>query len=148
MLISLTSQGGKVMKKRLFVIQTHHAKTLHYDFRLELGGVLKSWAVPKLWPLGEVPYKRLAVETEDHALIYGNFEGEIPAGEYGAGRVEIWDQGEWWSESSSPEKDLEQGKLSFQLKGKKIKGSFSMIRMKKNPKNWLLIKSHHKVKAE
>ncbi|RMD56659.1 MAG: 3'-phosphoesterase [Nitrospirae bacterium] len=118
-----------------FVLHEHHAKKLHYDFRLELDGVLKSWAVPKgpsLYPKD----KRLAVLVEDHPLEYGTFEGVIPEGEYGAGRVLIWDKGEFELISGSVEK----GKLEILLKGSKLKGRFVLIKLKGREKDWLLIK--------
>jgi len=125
-----------------FVVQKHAARRLHYDFRLELDGVLKSWAVtrgPSLVP-GE---KRLAVETEDHPLDYGTFEGTIPKGEYGGGAVLIWDKGAW-SPLGDPHKGLAKGHLDFELDGEKLKGRWHLVRMRRNPRekrqNWLLIK--------
>ncbi|EJW10480.1 ATP-dependent DNA ligase clustered with Ku protein, LigD [Rhodovulum sp. PH10] len=126
-----------------FVVQKHAARRLHYDFRLELDGVLKSWAVtrgPSLVP-GE---KRLAVETEDHPLEYGGFEGKIPQGEYGGGTVMLWDRGRWAPEGD-PHAGLAKGHLRFTLDGEKLKGAWHLVRMKprKGDKhaNWLLIKS-------
>ena len=122
-----------------FVVQKHQASHLHYDFRLELGGVLKSWAVPKGVPLksGE---KHLAIRVEDHSLEYAAFEGTIPEGHYGAGTVEIWDAGTYFLLGA--EKLLEEGHLDFVLHGKKLKGRFSLIKMKNQGQkdNWLLIK--------
>ncbi|MBU0744368.1 MAG: hypothetical protein KKE11_03260, partial [Gammaproteobacteria bacterium] len=122
----------------IFVVQKHYASHLHYDFRLALDGVLKSWAVPKGPSLNPAD-KRLAVMTEDHPLEYANFEGVIPEGEYGAGKVEIWDRGTW-----KPVSDLaawiEHRKLEFILNGKKLKGVWVLIGLKDDPKNWLLIK--------
>ena len=135
----------------LFVVQKHAARHLHYDFRLELDGVLKSWAVPKGLSL-DTGDKRMAVETEDHPFDYASFEGAIPAGEYGAGNVIVWDCGVY-----SPDEDkdysfderervqervraeLAKGKLSFFLRGEKLKGSFALVRTS-TPKQWLLIK--------
>jgi bifunctional non-homologous end joining protein LigD len=123
-----------------FVVHEHHATRLHYDFRLEIAGVLKSWAIPK-GPSMNPSDKRLAVMVEDHPLEYGEFEGIIPQGHYGAGPVLIWDSGEFQPEGDS-ESDLKKGRLSFTLNGKKIKGSFSLILMKGrgSGKDWLLIK--------
>jgi bifunctional non-homologous end joining protein LigD len=136
----------KVAKKsergHSFVIQKHAARRLHYDFRLELDGVLKSWAVtrgPSLDP-GE---KRLAVEVEDHPLEYGSFEGTIPKGEYGGGAVMVWDRGKW-SPIGDPHKGLAKGHLEFTLAGQKLRGRWHLVRMHRRPRekhdNWLLIK--------
>lgn len=123
-----------------FVVHEHHATRLHYDFRLEIAGVLKSWAIPK-GPSMNPSEKRLAVMVEDHPLEYGEFEGIIPQGHYGAGPVLIWDSGEFQSEGD-PEPALKKGRLSFTLNGKKLKGSFSLILTKGrgSGKDWLLIK--------
>lgn len=123
-----------------FVVHEHHATRLHYDFRLEIGGFLKSWAIPK-GPSMNPAEKRLAVMVEDHPLEYADFEGIIPQGYYGAGAVLIWDSGEFQSEGD-PEIALKRGKLSFSLDGKKLKGSFSLVLMKGggSGKDWLLIK--------
>jgi bifunctional non-homologous end joining protein LigD len=122
----------------VFVVQKHQARHLHYDFRLAIDGVLKSWAVPK-GPSIDPKDKRLAVMTEDHPLEYANFAGVIPEGEYGAGTVEIWDKGTW-----EPVNDvvvgLQQRKLEFVLHGKKLKGTWVLVGLKDSPKNWLLIK--------
>src|SRR3990167_7444071 len=134
---------GKVNKqsKNLYVIQKHAARHLHYDFRLELNGVLLSWAVPK-GPCLDPTVKRLAVHVEDHPVGYGNFEGIIPQGEYGGGTVMLWDKGIWISEDENPTAAYHKGHLRFQLKGKKLKGRWSLIRFKKNDdKSWFLIKS-------
>ena len=137
---------GKVPKRKIgnsFVIQKHDATRLHYDFRLELDGVLKSWAVtrgPSLVP-GE---KRLAVQTEDHPLAYGGFEGTIPKGQYGGGTVMLWDRGVW-EPQGDPHKGLAKGHLAFSLNGEKLHGAWHLVRLKKRPQdrneNWLLIKS-------
>jgi len=123
-----------------FIAHEHHSTRLHYDFRLEIGGVLKSWAIPK-GPSMNPAEKRLAVMVEDHPLEYGEFEGIIPQGFYGAGAVIIWDSGEFQPEGD-PEIALNKGRLSFTLNGKKLKGSFSLILMKGRGtgKDWLLIK--------
>ncbi len=123
-----------------FVVHEHHSTRLHYDFRLEIAGVLKSWAIPK-GPSMSPADKRLAVLVEDHPLEYGDFEGIIPEGNYGAGPVLIWDAGDFRPEGD-PESGLRKGKLSFSLEGKKLKGSFSLVLMKGrgSGKDWLLIK--------
>jgi len=134
-------------KKLQFVIQRHHASHLHYDFRLELDGVLKSWAIPK-GPSLNPEDKRLAMMVEDHPLSYGKFEGIIPKGNYGAGTVEIWDKGTYEPEVNpymNAEKELreelEKGSLKFILHGKKLQGSFALVRFKNAEENsWLLIK--------
>jgi len=123
-----------------FVVHEHHATRLHYDFRLEIAAVLKSWAIPK-GPSMNPSDKRLAVMVDDHPLEYGEFEGIILEGHYGAGPVLIWDSGEFQPEGDS-EIALNKGRLSFTLNGKKLKGSFSLILMKGrgSGKDWLLIK--------
>lgn len=118
-----------------FVVHEHHARHLHYDFRLEMEGVLKSWAVPK-GPSMNPSDKRLAILVEDHPLDYANFEGAIPEGQYGAGEVIIWDKGTYQVISG----DIESGRLEFSLKGKKLKGIFVLVRMKGKEKEWLLMK--------
>ncbi len=127
----------------MFVVQKHPSRRLHYDFRLEAEGVLKSWAVP-LGPSTDPAEKRLAVQVEDHPLDYGDFEGEIEENQYGAGTVMVWDRGTWaphgdWKES------WKEGKLNFSLKGKKLKGSWTLVRFKGGKgakgRTWLLIKS-------
>jgi len=134
----------KSKKSLRFVVHEHQAKRLHYDFRIEIGGVLKSWAIPK-GPSMNPADKRLAVMVPDHELVYIDFEGIIPAGQYGAGPVVIWDIGEYIPhEADNPEKALQEGKLNFELKGKKLKGAFILARMgglpKSTGKEWLLIK--------
>jgi len=123
-----------------FVVQKHWARNMHYDLRLELDGTLKSWAVPK-GPSTRVEEKRLAVHVEDHPLEYGSFEGVIPAGNYGAGSVIVWDRG--WFRSFKPEDPLEQyerGKLELELFGFKLRGRWTLVRMGKKEKEWLLLK--------
>ncbi|MEP6991312.1 MAG: DNA ligase D [bacterium] len=122
----------------LFVVQKHAARQLHYDLRLEMDGVLKSWAVPK-GPSYDMSDKRLAVHVEDHPLEYADFEGIIPAGNYGAGGMIVWDRGEWvpledWREG------LVKGKLLFELRGIKLHGKWTLVKIKKSEKDWLLIK--------
>lgn len=137
----------KVSKSR-FVVQRHHASRLHYDFRLELDGVLKSWAIPK-GPSLNPKDKRLAMMVEDHPVDYIDFEGDIPDGNYGAGHVIIWDNGTFNPVNEKheilTEKEalqwMEKGELKFLLKGKKLKGEFVLVRLKKAEENsWLLIK--------
>ena len=125
--------------KHLYLIQKHAASHLHYDFRIELNGTLKSWAVPK-GPSLDPGIKRLAVHVEDHPIAYGSFEGIIPKGQYGGGTVMLWDTGEWVPLEDHPLKAYKEGKLTFELKGKKLKGVWKLIQIKKDPKNWLLMK--------
>ena len=125
----------------IFVVQKHRSRNLHYDFRLELEGVLKSWAIPK-GPSLDPGQKRLAVQVEDHPLEYAGFEGEIPAGQYGAGEVEIWDSGTWVP-LGDPIKGLDKGHIKFQLNGEILKGAWALVRMNERDdkkENWLLIK--------
>jgi bifunctional non-homologous end joining protein LigD len=138
--------GGRPKKGKLpiFVIQKHHASHLHYDFRLEMEGVLKSWAVPK-GPSYDPGVKRLAMMTEDHPYDYAGFEGVIPAGNYGAGNVIIWDQGQWRfiEPGDDPVAALNGGKLTFELIGKKMRGEWALVKVKgRSPKGneWLLLK--------
>ncbi len=128
--------------KQLYIIQKHDASHLHYDFRLQIGDVLKSWAVPK-GPSLDPNVKRLAVHVEDHPLSYGSFEGIIPQGEYGGGTVMLWDKGTWQTENSL-EKAYQKGHMIFTLRGKKLKGEWQLIQIKKDPKNWLLMKINDK----
>jgi bifunctional non-homologous end joining protein LigD len=135
---------GKVHEqsdKLTYVVQRHDASHLHFDFRLELDGVLKSWAIPK-GPSLSPKEKRLAVEVEDHPYTYGSFEGAIPKGEYGGGHVLIWDHGEW-EPHGDPHVSLRKGHLSFTLKGDKLHGDFALVRLhgkNSGAKNWLLMK--------
>lgn len=130
-----------------FVVQRHEASRLHYDFRLELDGVLKSWAVPK-GPSMNTGDKRFAVMTEDHPVDYLGFHGKIPEGNYGAGKMVIWDKGMYFPVNQENERITERqalqwmkkGELKFILKGKKIQGGFVLIRLRNDDKNWLLIK--------
>jgi bifunctional non-homologous end joining protein LigD len=127
-----------------FVVQKHDASRLHWDFRLELDGVLKSWAVPK-GPSVDPDDKRLAVRTEDHPLDYGTFEGIIPEGEYGGGTVMLWDHGRWIPEAGKdPSKTIEEGHLHFELEGERMKGEWVMFRLKGRPGDrqeaWMLKK--------
>jgi len=127
-----------------FVIQKHAARRLHYDLRLELGGVFKSWAVTK-GPSLDPADKRLAVEVEDHPLDYGDFEGTIPKGEYGGGTVQLWDRGYWQPIGAAPQRALAAGDLKFELEGERLHGSWVLVRMRGDRfggkrTNWLLIK--------
>lgn len=128
----------KTMRKR-FVVHEHHASHLHFDFRLEIDGVLKSWAVPKGVSLNPNE-KRLAVEVPDHALSYIDFVGTIREGSYGAGKVFIWDNGEFETESDASA-NLAKGKLIFTIFGSKLRGGFTLLKMHSRPKQWLLIKN-------
>jgi len=144
-------ERGKKSKLR-FVIQRHDATRLHFDFRLELDGVYKSWAVTKV-PSLDPATKRLAVEVEDHPLDYGTFEGVIPAGEYGGGTVQLWDKGTWEPQGDNPERDLAKGQLKIVLDGERLAGKWALIRLKdeagrpgrKLRHNWLLIKEKDEI---
>ena len=132
-------KGEKSAKSgRRFVVQKHDATRLHYDFRLELGGTLKSWAVPKGIPFAKGE-KRLAVQVEDHPVAYFDFEGTIPKGEYGGGTVMVWDRGTFEPLAKTPAKELEGGKLHFLLNGKKLQGEWYLVRLR-DEKQWLLIR--------
>lgn len=124
-----------------FVVQKHAARQLHYDFRLEVGGVLKSWAVTR-GPSLVAGERRLAIEVEDHLLSYGSFEGVIPSGSYGAGAVLLWDRGTWEPEGD-PVADLTAGSLRFRLRGEKLTGGWRLMRMAPRGRqvSWLLIKA-------
>jgi DNA ligase D-like protein (predicted 3'-phosphoesterase) len=123
------------MRKRVFVVQKHHARTLHYDLRIEVEGVLKSWAVPKGVP-EERGVKRLAIQTEDHPVEYADFEGEIPEGHYGAGKVEIWDKGEVDIE------EFGERKIVFTLRGERLRGRYALVRFERGEEDyWLLMKT-------
>ncbi|HEX9052367.1 MAG TPA: DNA ligase D [Anaeromyxobacter sp.] len=132
--------GDPLLAPRLFVVQKHAARRLHWDFRLELGGTLRSWAVPK-GPSFDPADKRMAVEVEDHPIEYANFEGTIPAGNYGAGAVIVWDRGTW-TPLGDPYEGLEQGKLVFQLSGYKLRGEWTLVRTRPQggKQQWLLMK--------
>jgi len=128
---------GKIVKSKkglIFVVHEHWARSHHYDFRMEIDGVLKSWAVPKNLPR-KVGEKRLAVQVEDHPLEYGSFEGVIPGGQYGAGKVKIWDKGKLEIKEKTP------NSIKFILYGKKLKGNFSIFHPPTfEKKSWLLVR--------
>jgi bifunctional non-homologous end joining protein LigD len=137
--------------KLIFTVQRHHASHLHYDFRLEVNGVLKSWAVPK-GPSMNPKDKRLAMMVEDHPIDYALFEGDIPKGNYGAGHVDVWDHGTYDPVNEEGnvvsedefEEHLRNGSVKFRLYGKKLKGDFALANMKRDEKSWLLIKHRDK----
>lgn len=141
-------RGGRVATAargaRRFVVQKHAASRLHYDFRLEIGGTLKSWAVPKGIPF-EKGERRLAVHVEDHPVSYIDFEGTIPQGQYGGGTVMVWDRGIFETQSAAPAKDLAGGKLHFTLKGKKLRGDWYLVRLRGGDQ-WLLIRGGEDMK--
>jgi bifunctional non-homologous end joining protein LigD len=132
-----------------FVIHEHHARQLHYDFRLEIGEVLKSWAIPKGPSLNPAD-KRLAVMVDDHLLEYFDFEGIIPEGQYGSGAVVVWDSGTYnLLEKNDPMEALESGKIVMELHGNILKGAFTLVQMKgRGEKNWLLIKKKDRYSQE
>ena len=140
-------KGRKIARGRAlrFVVQKHHASHLHYDFRLEADGVLKSWAVPK-GPTLDPQERRLAMQVEDHPLDYRDFEGVIPKGNYGAGQVIVWDRGTYTlAEGTSPVAEIGRGKIKFILRGKKLGGMFTLVRMRPRDGSenaWLLIKDN------
>jgi len=140
------------VKEPIFVIQKHYARNLHYDLRLEIEGVLASWAVPK-GPPTEPRARRLAVRTDDHLFEYADFEGVIPEGEYGAGKVIIWDKGTYINlryrkkeDKTDMAKSLKEGKIEVRFKGKKINGIYYLIRtgIQREKEQWLLIKAEEK----
>jgi bifunctional non-homologous end joining protein LigD len=147
-------QGGQehgTAGSRIFVVQKHRATSLHYDFRLEWHGTLLSWAVPK-GPSLDPSVKRLAMQVEDHPLEYADFEGVIPEGEYGGGTVMVWDTGTWTPEVPDADEALKKGDLKFTLHGKKLKGSWVLVRTRgfgssPSKTSWLLIKHRDKFAA-
>lgn len=145
---------GKIRKsgkELLFVIQKHDASQLHYDFRLEMDGVLVSWAIPK-GPSSDASVKRLAVHVENHPMGYIDFEGTIPKGQYGGGTVMVWDTGTFFAEGSKDYEESEklvkkmhdQGNIKIEMHGKKLKGLYHLIRMKGKDQEWLLMKGEDK----
>lgn len=141
-----SGETAKAPADPLFVIQKHDASTLHYDFRLEVDGALKSWAVPK-GPSTDPRERRLAQPTEDHPLDYADFEGVIPAGSYGAGTVLVWDRGSYRNLRAEDDDDgasmlqaLEEGKVEVWLDGEKLQGGYALIRIDDADDRWLLIK--------
>ena len=155
---STTEPKGDAKKSNgelIFVIQKHNATHLHYDFRLEMDGVLKSWVIPK-GPSMNPEQRRLAILVEDHPYSYKDFEGVIPEGNYGAGTVIVWDTGTYTLEEESNgsfekniKADIQNGYLSFILNGKKLKGGFTLVRLKIKQKNaWLLIKKDDQYASE
>ena len=156
---STTEPKGGIKKSKnelIFVVQKHAASQLHYDFRLEVDGVLKSWAIPK-GPSMNSEEKRLAIMVEDHPYTYKDFEGTIPEGNYGAGSVIVWDSGTYTladEQNTETVEDkfktgLQEGHLSFILNGKKLKGEFALVRLKLKQKNaWLLIKKDDQYASE
>jgi bifunctional non-homologous end joining protein LigD len=143
--VTTEPRGSTRMQRRMrqlrFVVQKHRASALHYDFRLEWDGVLLSWAVPK-GPSLDPAVKRLAVAVEDHPIEYAKFEGVIPAGEYGGGTVMVWDQGTYVPDEPDVGKSLAKGEIKFTLAGKKLRGSWVLVRTRgyQGGRSWLLIK--------
>ncbi|NOS85771.1 MAG: hypothetical protein HOP31_11570 [Ignavibacteria bacterium] len=144
------------LKQLVFIVQKHNASRMHYDFRLELDGVLKSWAVPK-GPSMNPENKRLAMMVEDHPFDYKDFEGTIPKGNYGAGEVIVWDSGIYLPAGGGTDKDenekllrkaLKKGDIKIVLLGKKLKGEFALVNMRKDEKSWLLIKKQDDYAAD
>jgi bifunctional non-homologous end joining protein LigD len=137
-------KSARKAKGHSYLIQKHEARNLHFDFRLEHEGVLKSWAIPR-GPSMDPGDKRLAVRTEDHPMEYGKFEGTIPKGQYGGGTVMLWDEGSW-EPIEDPEEGFKEGKLKFIVHGKRLQGGFALVRLrsdtgrKQGKENWLLIK--------
>jgi bifunctional non-homologous end joining protein LigD len=146
-----TESFKNISPRRIFVVHRHLGSILHYDLRIEINGVLKSWAIPK-GPSMNGGDRRLAILTDDLPLSYANFKGIVPEGSYGAGIVEGWDKGycipHAFHDSACNEHDLmcqlKEGRLKFTLKGKKLKGVFSLVRINGNPQHWLLIKGNDK----
>jgi bifunctional non-homologous end joining protein LigD len=138
-----SKEQSKRSPSRIYVVQKHQASRLHYDFRLEHNGVLLSWAVPK-GPSLDPSVKRLAIQVEDHPVEYAKFEGVIPEGQYGAGTVMVWDIGTWIPEQDDVADAIKKGELKFTLRGKKLRGSWVLVRTPgygRNARNsWLLIK--------
>ena len=141
----MNADNDKAERAR-FVVHEHHASHLHFDFRLEIAGVLKSWAIPKGVSL-DPNERRLAVAVPDHAVSYIDFEGTISEGKYGAGEVVIWDKGAFETNSNAL-RQLEKGKLKFALFGEKLKGEFTLLRLKNSETNWLLIKARDRFAVE
>lgn len=135
----ISKESEEIEKRRRFVIHEHHATNLHFDLRLEMGGVLKSWAVPKGLSLNPND-KRLAIEVPDHSLSYIDFVGTISEGKYGAGRVVVWDNGEYLT-NANPLEQLEEGRLNFTFYGAKLRGGFSLRQMKDRKNQWLIVKN-------
>jgi bifunctional non-homologous end joining protein LigD len=138
-----SKKQSKRSRSRIYVVQKHQASRLHYDFRLEHNGVLLSWAVPK-GPSLDPSVKRLAIQVEDHPLEYAQFEGVIPDGQYGAGTVMVWDIGTWRPEQDDVADAIKKGELKLTLRGKKLRGSWVLVRTpgygRNARKSWLLIK--------
>jgi bifunctional non-homologous end joining protein LigD len=148
---SKDGQQEKAKSDLIFVVQKHRASQLHYDFRLEYNGTLLSWAVPK-GPSLDPSVKRLAMQVEDHPIEYAKFEGVIPKGEYGGGTVMVWDIGTWTQEQSDVEAALKKGDLKFTLHGKKLCGSWVLVRTRgfggSSKPTWLLIKHRDKYASD